>query len=101
MMGKGRKQHGKSRCDNNNDDSDSAGGHSHKHMKLNQWDAAAMEAAIDEYNKLCQDHGSANVSIKLVAVKHGIPPTTFWKRYISVKVRHSLNLRLCVILNVN
>ena len=70
-------------------------------MKLNQWDAAAMEAAIAEYNKLCQDHGSANVSIKLVAVKHGIPPTTFWKRYISVKARHSLNLRLCVILNVN
>ena len=63
-MGKGRKQHIKSHCDNGDDDSDSAGGCSHKHMKLNQWDAAAMEAATDEYNKLCQDHGSANVSIK-------------------------------------
>ena len=70
-------------------------------MKLNQWDAAAMAATIAEYNKLCQEHGSANVSIKLVAVKHDIPPTNFWKRYISVKVRHSLNLRLYVILNVN
>ena len=70
-------------------------------MKMNQWDAAAMAAAIAEYNKLCQEHGSANVSIKLVAIKHGIPPTTFWKGYISVKMRYSLNLRLCVTLNVN
>ena len=43
-------------------------------MKLNQWDAAAMEAAIDEYNKLCQDHGLANVSIKSVAVKNMVFP---------------------------
>ena len=42
------------------DDDDTSGGCSHKCMKLNQWDADAMAVAIGEYNKLCEEHGSAN-----------------------------------------
>ena len=61
-------------------DDDTSGGHSHKCMKLNQWDGDAMAVAIGEYNKLCQEHGSANILIKAVSIRHSIPPTTFWKR---------------------
>ena len=42
-------------------------------MKLNQWDADAMAVAIGEYNKLCEEHCSANISIKAVSIRYGTP----------------------------
>ena len=59
---------------------DEVGGRSHQNVRLNQWDPAAMQAAIQEYNDLCIKHGSDAVSIKSVAKKHQIPAMTFWKR---------------------
>ena len=64
-----KKPHHKS----HHDDDDTSGECFHKCMKLNQWDADAMAVAIGEYNKLCEEHDSGNISIKEVLIRHSIP----------------------------